>query len=124
MVASDAKGQTSKMGPDEDGQANCSANDAGRLAAAQGSGGTGGGIGGRLPGDGGATVGKEFSQWVFKCLDYQLAYHSSSVEWYEGEIERAQAEIEKYREAIAWHQRYLAEARADLEELSMPDVEE
>lgn len=120
MVMSNAESQAREMGGEKNRQAHGAENDPNRVGVTEAASGGGGGIGGRLPGDGGATVGKDLGQWVAKNLEYQLAYHSSSVNWYATEIERCQAEIEKFQEAIAWHKEYLTEAQADLEAFSAP----
>lgn len=119
MVEANAEGKAQQMGGAENG-GSVSENDPHRDTAATATSSVGGSIGGRLPRAGGTTGGKDLGQLVAKQLEYQLAYHSSSVQWYETEIQRCHAEIEKFREAMAWHEAYLAEAQADLEDFLAP----
>ncbi|WP_156120005.1 hypothetical protein [Leptolyngbya sp. KIOST-1] len=78
----------------------------------------------------GGVAGKALGQWVFKYLEYQLAYHSSSIDWYQVEIEGCQkkireleAEIVRYREAIDWHRHYLDAVTIDIQALNAEAAE-
>ncbi|MEA5447962.1 hypothetical protein VB780_05235 [Leptolyngbya sp. CCNP1308] len=119
MVEKNAEGETQQMGRTQDGGA-LPANDSNRDTATEGSGGGGRGVGGGLLGVGGASHGKDVGQLVVKQLEYQLAYHTSSIEWYAAEIARCEAEILKFREAQAWHEAYLSDVQADLDAFLTP----
>ena len=119
MAKENAQGKAQQMGGAKDGRA-LPTDDPNRDTAAPRSRRGGGGVGGGLPRDGGPPYGKDLGQLVAKQLEYQLAYHSSSVDWYEKEIERCEAEIIKNREAAEWHRHYLAEAQTDLEDFLAP----
>lgn len=123
-------------------------NDSGGSGGVQGVGGSVGLEHGRLPGvsiegedrflEGGGEgvaspdasasggAGKDIGQWVIKNLRYQLAYHSSSVDWYQVEVEKCrakiaelEAEIVRYEEAKEWHQSYLEDVQSDLAALTV-----
>lgn len=125
MVMSNAEGKARKVGREKNRQTNGPANDPNGVGAAEATGGGGGSVGGRLPGGDRSTNGKDFGQWVIKNLEYQLAYHSSSVDWYQVEVEKCrskiaelEAEIVRYEEAKEWHQGYHEEVQADYLELT------
>lgn len=104
----------------------------GEDSSSGGGGRTGGGGGGAIADDGDEPAGKDLGQWVIKNLRYQLAYHSSSVDWYQTEVEKCrakiadlEAEIVRYEEAKEWHQHYYQDVQADYAELTSSDeVEE
>jgi len=55
------------------------------------------------------AIGGILSQLI-RDLEYQLAYHQSSIDWYRAEIQKSQG-------ALSWHEDNLAEVEQQLESL-------